>query len=134
MPEAEGLSPEQQRLGESAPFRGIGVGAGMGDEWLGGPDRGREHAALYAVLFALLVAGSILLRRNLVWDTDSTTHTISEATATLLAFIIGGLALVRYYSRKQIIFLFIGCGFLGAGLLDLNHALSTSDGYVAARM
>ena len=133
MPEAEGLSPDQHRLTESATLGGIGVGGGA-DDGLDGPDHGREHAVLYAVLFALLVAGSVLLRRNLVWDTGSVTHTILESTATLLAFIIGGLALVRYYSRKQITFLFIGCGFLGAGLLDLNHALSTSDGYVAARM
>ncbi|MEQ1856035.1 MAG: PAS domain S-box protein, partial [Longimicrobiales bacterium] len=68
------------------------------------------------------------------WDTGPTNHTILESTATLLAFIIGGLALVRFYSRKQITFLFIGCGFLGAGLLDLNHALITSDVYVTARL
>jgi PAS domain S-box-containing protein len=46
--------------------------------------------------------------------------------ATVLAFIVGALALVRFYSRKQATFLFIGTGFLGAGLLDLNHALLTS--------
>ncbi|MGE0159214.1 MAG: PAS domain S-box protein [Gemmatimonadales bacterium] len=99
-----------------------------------GPDRGRERAALYLVIFTLLVGGSILLRRNFVWDTGASTHTILEAISTLLAFIIGGLALVRYYSRKRITFLFIGCGFLGAGVLGLNHTLTTEARYVAARI
>ncbi len=44
----------------------------------------------------------------------------------VLAFIVGGLALVRFYSRKQATFLFIGTGFMGAGLLDFNHVLLTS--------
>jgi PAS domain S-box-containing protein len=69
-----------------------------------------------------------------VWETGPGNHTIFESLATLLAFIIGGLALVRYYSRKQITFLFIGCGFLGAGVLGLNHTLTTAEWYVQARL
>lgn len=134
MPEAEGLKPQQGRIGGSTLLSGTGVAPGLVEGSFGGADRGREHATLYATLLVLLVAGSLLLRRNFVWETGSHTHTVFEATATLLAFIIGGLALVRYYSRKQITFLFIGCGFLGAGLLDLNHALITSDVYTAARL
>jgi PAS domain S-box-containing protein len=99
-----------------------------------GPDRGRERATLYLVILVLLVGGSVLVRGNIAWATGPTNHTIFEALATLLAFIIGGLALVRYYSRKQITFLFIGCGFLGAALLGLNHALTTEERYVAARI
>ena len=56
-----------------------------------------------------------------------------EAIATLLAFIVGALALVRFYSRKQATFLFIGTGFLGAGFLDLNHVLLTSEWVMSAR-
>lgn len=52
-----------------------------------------------------------------------------ETIATALAFIIGGLALVRYYSRKQSTFLFIGTGFLGTALFELNHAIITSPLY-----
>ncbi len=134
MPDAEGLRPERQRIRGSTLLGGTGVAPDLGEGSFGGADRGREHATLYATLLVLLVAGSVLLRRNFVWETGASTHTLFEATATLLAFIIGGLALVRYYSRKQITFLFIGCGFLGAGLLDLNHALITSDVYTAARL
>ncbi|HSH75735.1 MAG TPA: PAS domain S-box protein, partial [Longimicrobiales bacterium] len=80
----------------------------------------------------LLALGSVVLRGNLLWSTGSALHTVVEALATVLAFIVGGLALVRYYSRKQITFLLIGCGFLGAGLLDLNHTLTTSDWIISA--
>ena len=48
----------------------------------------------------------------------------SFAAVSVFAFVgsIGALALVRYYSRKQSIFLFIGAGFLGNTLLELYHA------------
>jgi len=109
----------------------------MTEAELAGPDRSREHATLYLVLLVVLVAGAVLLRRPSVylnWETDPAGHTLMEAIATVLAFIIGGLALVRFYSRKQITFLFIGCGFLGAALLNLNHALATSDFFLDARV
>jgi len=132
--------PERSRLTpESAPTAGLPqagsdiLSDAPGDE-LEGLDRGRERALLYVTLFAHLVGGSVLLRQNFGWATGSTVHTILESIATVLAFIIGGLALVRYYSREQITFLLIGCGFLGAGLLDLNHALTTSDYIMSARV
>jgi PAS domain S-box-containing protein len=134
VPEPAGLRPDHDRLTAQGPAGATGAVRAGGHEEPTGPDRSREHATLYAVLFVLLLAGSILLRRDLVWETGPTTHSILESTATVLAFIIGGLALVRFYSRKQITFLFIGCGFLGAGLLGLNHALTTGEAYVAARL
>ena len=36
-----------------------------------------------------------------------------EALATLLAFVVGAISLVRFYSKKNNTFLFIGTGFLG---------------------
>ena len=39
---------------------------------------------------------------------------------------IACLALVRFYSKKQPAFLFIGTGFLGTGLLNAYHAVVTS--------
>jgi PAS domain S-box-containing protein len=130
LPEPAGLSPDHDRLAARSPRRGGGV---VPDE-VTGPDRGRERAALYLVVLVLLAVGSVLLRGNVVWSTGPASHTIFESLSTLLAFIIGGLALVRYYSRKQITFLFIGCGFLGAGVLGLNHTLTTAEWYVQARM
>jgi len=94
------------------------------------PDRTRERRLLYATLVAILALGSLLLRSDMVYESGYAWHSVIEAVATALAFIVGALSLVRYYSRKQITFLLIGCGFLGAGLLDLNHALRTSEWYV----
>jgi PAS domain S-box-containing protein len=51
-----------------------------------------------------------------------------EATATLLAAIVGLLALVRYYSAKNPTLLLVGSGFIGAALLDAYHAGITASG------
>ena len=52
-----------------------------------------------------------------------------ETAATLLALLIGLMALVRFYSKKNNTFLFIGAGFLGTALLDGYHAVVTSSGF-----
>jgi PAS domain S-box-containing protein len=109
------------------------AGASTEDD-LAGPDRGLEHSAMYAIIFFVLVGGSLLLQGNVYWSTGAEAHQIMESVATILAFIIGALALVRYYSRKEATFLLIGCGFLGAALLDLNHALTTIPYMVDARV
>ena len=98
---------------------------------LTGPDQARERIVVLAVVLAVLVAGSLLLR-NSPWRTVSSVHTLMESVATVLAFMVGGLALVRFYSRKQATFLFIGTGFMGAGLLDFNHVLLTSQYFLVA--
>ncbi len=94
-----------------------------------GPDRSRERAIVFWVILLLLLGGSLLLR-NTPWRSGPSMHTLMESVATVMAFMIGALALVRFYSRKQATFLFIGTGFLGAGLLDLNHALLTSEHFL----
>jgi len=70
--------------------------------------------AIYGLLYDSQWIGSTLL------------HTIMEVIATLLAFTIGTLALVRYYSFKQTLYLYIGAGFIGTGFLDCYHAVVTS--------
>jgi len=54
-------------------------------------------------------------------------HTIMEALATILALIVGSLALLRYYTKKNNLYLFIGTGFVGTGLLDGYHAVVSSE-------
>ena len=49
-----------------------------------------------------------------------------EAIATLLAIVVGAMAMVRFYAKKDNTFLFIGTGFVGTGLLDGYHAIVTS--------
>lgn len=119
-PDRDDPAPEPTAVSEK------GAAASAVDPAYEGPDRSTERAAMYWILLVLLLGGSLVLR-NLEGTSSSTAHTLMETVATLLAFVVGGLALVRFYSRKQATFLFIGTGFLGAGLLDLNHALITSD-------
>ncbi len=94
-------------------------------EKLLGEDRAPERATVYWIIVLLLGGGAFFLRDS-PWATGPLAHTLMEVVGTLLAFFVGALALVRYYSRKQSTFLFIGTGFLGAGILDLYHAAVTS--------
>ncbi|MDX1493339.1 MAG: PAS domain S-box protein, partial [Longimicrobiales bacterium] len=112
----------------------VELAGGSTEDELAGPDRGLEHSALYAVIFLVLVGGAMLLSNDTVWDSGPALHTIMETVATLLAFLVGSLALVRYYSRKQVTFLLIGCGFLGAAILDLNHVVGTIPAILDARV
>jgi diguanylate cyclase (GGDEF)-like protein/PAS domain S-box-containing protein len=79
----------------------------------------------YVATAALLFAGSIALRGS-QWQGNVELHTLMELAATLLALNVGVLALVRFYSRKDNAFLFIGSGFIGTGVLDAYHAVVTS--------
>ena len=83
---------------------------------LANPARGRSfaYAALSLGLLAVRVPG---------WGSE--THTFLEAIATVLALVIGAMALV-YYSQKTASYLILGTGFLGAALLDGFHAVVTS--------
>lgn len=78
-----------------------------------------------AALSALLFAG-FLIARQTAWQGNQTLHTLMEVIATLMALMVGILALIRYYTKKTHIFLFIGSGFLGTAFLDGYHALVTS--------
>ena len=105
-----------------------------GDELIG-PDRGFEHLMLYGVIFLVISGGAVLLGSpsSVAGITTPSTHTLMESLSTLLGFLVGTLALVRYYSRKQITFLLIGCGFLGGAILDLNHLVGTIPQVLAYR-
>ena len=69
---------------------------------------------------------SFFLIRGTNWLSSPYLHTLMENTATLITLIVGTLALVRYYSKKSNIFLFLGAGFLGTAFLDGYHAIVTS--------
>ena len=84
---------------------------------------------IYLILFFTLVLGSWVLR-FVDWQGSTQLHTLMELAATLLALFVGGLALVRYYTKKTNLYLFIGSGFLGTGLLDGYHMVVTSSAFV----
>jgi PAS domain S-box-containing protein len=48
-------------------------------------------------------------------------HVGFEAAALALSSVIGALALVRYYSKKDATLLFIGTGFVGTAVLEFHH-------------
>jgi len=79
----------------------------------------------YWTIGVVLSAG-LLLGQFLNWRGTGELHTLMEVVATLLALIVGVMALVRYYSKKDSVLLIIGAGFLGTGFLDGFHAVVTS--------
>lgn len=69
---------------------------------------------------------ALILGHDAGWRGSAELHTVMETVATLLAAIVGAMALVRYYSKKHSVFLFVGVGFLGTAFLDGYHAIVTS--------
>ena len=85
----------------------------------------RRRATAYVLLMLGLAAASLPLTK-LGWSGNAWIHTILESIATLFAFLIGGIALVRYYAQKSIGYLLLGTAFLGAGLSVGFHTVVTS--------
>jgi len=81
----------------------------------------RNHIFLVASLLLLCFA---LTGRG--WEGNAQLHTLSEIVATMLALIVGTIALVRFYTKKNNTYLFVGAGFIGAALLDGYHGTVTS--------
>jgi PAS domain S-box-containing protein len=88
-------------------------------------ERTRVRLGSYVLLaVALGVLSLRLVGEGAVFSPEL--HTLLDAVATVLAVVVGALAIVRFYSRKSLTFLYIGTGFLGTALLDGYHALVTS--------
>ena len=124
MPGTESLKTKPP---EGPAMRGM---AGMAAYYpLEGPETSpsvvRARVTVYWLLLLVLTAGSIVLRQ-VAWVSGPQLHTTLEMAATVVAFIVGALSLVRFYSRKQATFLFLGTGFLATGLLDGYHTLISS--------
>lgn len=83
--------------------------------------RGRSYWLLGAGLMVLYVA-----LRETGWQGNGQLHTLMEGAATILALVVGAMALVRYATKRSATFLFIGTGFLGTAMLDGYHAVVTS--------
>ncbi len=98
------------------------------------PDRkldivGLEPSTRRIIAYVIIAAGLTLAYaalRGTNWHGGSELHTVMETVATLLALMVGSLALVRYYSKKDVTLLFIGAGFLGTAFLDGYHTVVTS--------
>lgn len=109
-------NPERKR----PKLSGIGRLLGFGVKGVPEGHRAAPRAIVYWAVFFLLLAGSLGPVAP-DWESGQGLHLIFETIATLLALVVGSLALVRFYSKKDGTFLFIGTGFLGTCLLDLFH-------------
>lgn len=79
----------------------------------------------YAFLALMLLLASYLLR-EVEWQGSQSLHTLMEAMATLLALLVGVLALIRYFTQRDGLFLYVGTAFLGTSVLDAYHTVVTS--------
>ena len=79
----------------------------------------------YAGLTVLILL-AFLSVRHAGWKSDMVFHTLLETVSTMLAAVVGCLALVRYYSEKKTMFLFIGMGFVATAVLDGFHGVFSS--------
>ncbi|MBV8187673.1 MAG: response regulator [Alphaproteobacteria bacterium] len=91
--------------------------------------RARRRIITYVIVAGVLLLG-YGLSRHATWQSTQL-HTITETIATVLALVVGTLALVRFYAKKDDTFLFIGTGFVGAGFLDGYHAVVTSAAFAS---
>ena len=88
-------------------------------------DLSARRAKQYVFVAVALIALHIAILDS-EWIGSVQLHSFMEGMATLLALIIGSMALVRYYTLKETVFLFIGAGFLGTAFLDGYHTFVTS--------
>ena len=89
------------------------------------PNHVRKRIVIYAFFTLALLVGGLPAHRS-TWQGTSELHTLFETIATVLGFVTGVMALVRYYTKKSGMFLLLGSGFLGGALLDAYHAAVTS--------
>lgn len=82
------------------------------------------------VATCLILCSGFFLLRDRTWRIASDLHTLMEWIAAMLALCVGALALMRFYSKKDNTFLFIGTGFVVTGLIDAYHAAITSDYFI----
>ena len=89
----------------------------------------RRRQFAYVTTFVVLFFAYLYLRDS-TWRGDIELHTLMETVATVLSLAVGSLALVRYYSKKDNKFLFIGTGFVATAFLDGYHAVVSSSHFI----
>ncbi len=88
----------------------------------------RRRIRTYWAVGVGLTLGYVLTRGS-TWQGGVQLHTLMETVATLLAAIVGAMALLRFYTKKDNTFLLIGVGFLGTAFRDGYHAVVTSTAF-----
>ena len=62
--------------------------------------RAQTRVLNYALVFLTLFFGYLLLRGS-AWHGSTQLHTVMEAVASLLALLVGALAMVRFYTKPE---------------------------------
>lgn len=83
-------------------------------------DRTVGRTSVYFLVFLALFVGAATRGPGLAVGPGFYSHL--HVLTTFVALMVGALALVRFYSKKQGEFLFLGTGFLGTFFLDSFHA------------
>lgn len=94
--------------------------------WYEGLTPAARSRLLTYVATTVVLGTAFMALRGVTWKGSTQLHTLMELAATLLAFSVGALALVRFYSINRPLYLFVGSAFIGAGLLDGYHGIVTS--------
>lgn len=88
----------------------------------------RDRIVEYAVLFLVTFGSFIFIYFSKSdFQTNSQFHTILDILAAVMSLLVGIMALIKYYTRSNDKYLFIGYGFLGTALFDGYHALIASN-------
>ncbi len=87
--------------------------------------------AVYIATIALAIAGAVTFA-GAQWQSSAYAHTTIETAATLLAALIGIVAVTRYCARQNGAVLLIAGGFLGTAALNCYHAFVTSELFIAS--
>jgi signal transduction histidine kinase/soluble cytochrome b562 len=84
-------------------------------------NRGYVYIGLFGFLFI-----SHFFLQDPAWEGSGLSYALLNIASAFIAFFVGIMALIRFYSKKTNIYLFIATGFLGAGVLDCYYAILTS--------
>ncbi|MDX1578109.1 MAG: PAS domain S-box protein [Gemmatimonadota bacterium] len=88
-------------------------------------DRAGARAAAYCALVAGLILLFLVVRRS-DWTASGELRAMLQLSAALVALVVGILALIRHYSRRNDTLLLIGAGMVGTAVLDGHHLLVTA--------
>ncbi len=96
-----------------------------------------EKAAVRQRVIACLLVGASLtlcfvLLWAMIWHGSATLNAAMAAIAALLTLLVAAMALARFYSGKNGIFLLVGAGLLGIAILQGYHAAAMASAFAAA--
>lgn len=90
----------------------------------------KRRLAVYIATIVFAIVGAVHFTGT-QWQSSAYAHTTGESAATLLAALIGIIAVMRYCARRNGAVLLIAGGFLGTAALNSYHTAITSELFIA---